>query len=180
MGFDSHFQLLIPSVTPPVPVLSPPVAPVVAAVPVAAAIPVPPAVPARRIATSGEWDFTDFVFSFAGRKVPVLKVSRRNGLSLREASKLYWQSYQGEISAELQRWAVRGWQQTTLIGPEALEMRKFNGYKDKSLLFWIIVILAAIPSVGMSLIWDSSRRPLSNRHAFLPGCAPRTGLPCPE
>jgi len=82
-----------------------------------------------------------------------LKVSRRNGLSLREASKLYWQSYQGEISAELQRWAVRGWQQTTLIGPEALEMRKFNGYKDKSLLFWIIVILAAIPSVGMSLIW---------------------------
>jgi hypothetical protein len=70
-----------------------------------------------------------------------------------EARKLFWQSFQNEISNELQRWAARGWQPTSIIGPEALELRKFNGYRDKGVLFWIIVIVAAIPSVGMSLIW---------------------------
>lgn len=140
-------------VVPTTPVAHAPAIPVAAAVPVAAAIPVHPAAPARSVTTSGDWDFTDFVFSFAGRKMPALKVSGRNGISLPEASKLYWQSYGGEISAELQRWAARGWQPTTSVGPEVLEMRKFNGYRDKNLLFWIIVIVAAIPSVGMSIIW---------------------------
>ena len=176
-----------PEPVPPAPVRTAPVAPTsapaapVTAAPVAAALapkPVPVAY-VGSVTTSGEWDFTDFIFSFAGRKLPALKISGRNGLSLVEASKLFWQSYQGEIASELQRWAKSGWEPTTIVGPEALEMRKFNGYRDKGLLFWIIVIVAAIPSVGMSIIWGLIPAAFVEPLRFVAKMRARHGTPLP-
>ena len=109
--------------------------------------------PVGQVTTSGDWDSTDFIHSFIGRKMPALKVSGSNGISEKEARDLFWKSYQSEIKADLDRWIARGWEPTTIIGPEAFVLRKFNGYRDKNALFWVIVIIAAIPSVGMSLIW---------------------------
>ena len=112
---------------------------------------------AHAVTTSGGWDYVDFVHSFAGRKLPALKVTGKSGSTtdenVVEASKLYWHDYQGEISADLQRWTALGWQPTTIIGPEALVMRRFSGYRDKNLVFWIIVIVAAPFTAFMSLIW---------------------------
>jgi hypothetical protein len=107
------------------------------------------------VATSGDWDYADFVVSFAGRDMPSLRI---NGLAVgksmseAEARQLFWKTYQSEINMKLQHWVELGWQPATAIAPEALEMRRFSGYKDKSLLYWVLMLVAAIPSVGISLI----------------------------
>ena len=142
-----------PATVAPAPAVPKPAAPVATPAPVTP-VPMVPAAHAPVVTTSDGWDYVDFEHSFAGRKLPAVKITKTIGRSpdVGEASKIYWHDFQGEISADLQRWTALGWQPTTIIGPEGLVMRVFKGYKDKPLLYWIIMILAAAPSVGISLI----------------------------
>ena len=121
-------------------------------VPVTTVPPVPAAVPPAY--TSGELVYTDWVLEFplALRRSLSVGFGGRGAPSVEEVRQRIWLAYQEMVPAMLQKWIDQGWQPIDRLGPSCLEMRVVKSYRDKNLLYWILMIVATPFTAGISLL----------------------------
>ncbi len=120
--------------------------PVTPAIPVTSAIQPP--------STSDEYIYTDWVLEFSHelRKRLAIGLSGRGAPSVDEVRQRFWSAYQKAINILLQDWIDQGWQPVVSLGPSCLEMRIAKDYRDKNLLYWILMIIAIPVTAGISLL----------------------------
>lgn len=113
--------------------------------------------------TAGEYIYTDWVLEFppALQKRLAMALSGRGALSVEEVRQRFWSAYQGAIDKLIQDWKDQGWQPVASLGPSCLEMRIVKDYRDKNLLYWILMIIAVPVTAGISLLIALLPRPFA-------------------
>lgn len=150
------------------------------AVPATPVTPVPAAVPPS--STSGEFAYTDWILEFpaALRRSLSIGLSGRGAPSIEEVRQRIWSAYQNVVTAELQKWIDQGWQPVDKPGPSCLEMRIAKDYRDKSLIYWLLMIIAIPVTAGISLLVALLPRPFVEPTRFVVKMCAARGARVPE
>ncbi len=159
------------------PVAVPATPPAVSAAPVT---PVPAAVPPS--SASGEFAYTDWILEFpaALRHSLSIGLSGRGAPSIEEIRQRIWSAYQNVVTAGLQKWMDQGWQPVNMPGPSCLEMRIAKDYRDKNVLYWILMIIAIPVTAGISLLVALLPRPFVEPTRFIVKMRAARGVRVPE
>jgi hypothetical protein len=123
----------------------------------------PSAAPVQPPPASGEYVYADWELAFPPelQKRLAQALTGRGAPSVEEVRQRFWTAYQKAVEQLLQEWKDAGWQPVAAPGPTCLEMRVAKDYRDKSLLYWILMIVAIPVTAGISLLVALIPRPFA-------------------
>jgi len=84
-----------------------------------------PALPTKQ-PVNIDWEYRYFEYAFPPGEMAVRVGASEHEYTLAEARLEFWQSYQKEILAELQKWLDEGWESVSEVGPASIELQHFR------------------------------------------------------
>lgn len=103
-----------------------------------------------------EWEYKDFVYKFPPPDKGLWVATHAyggEGFTPAGAKVHFYQEYQREIRAELQKWLDEGWQPIGEVGPAAIEIRTRWSHRDKTARYWLLYLLFSIPTAGVLMLF---------------------------
>jgi hypothetical protein len=101
-----------------------------------------------------QWESKDFEHEFPPTgKCAWVALTGQNARTESDARLFFWEEYHRELTTNLQQWYDEGWQPIGEVGPPCFRIRTVRDSRDTNPLYWIVVLVLAIPTLGLSLLY---------------------------
>ncbi len=100
-----------------------------------------------------DWEYKDFVYDFPPPGRGMWARIGAGAYSEAGAKLEFWQNYQRDIHAELQKWLDDGWEPVGPVDSGCIEIRTSRSHRDKGCSYWTWVLIISLFTWGLALLF---------------------------